>query len=77
AKQKKAFALLQVTDIHIANDILLDKIYITSEHFNIYKDKRESIQCPNCQRFSHIVKNCTTLTDTCGTYGGQPCTTNC
>ncbi|KAG2068647.1 hypothetical protein BDR04DRAFT_1023880, partial [Suillus decipiens] len=76
AEQCKAFALLQVSDVHTANNILREGLCIESERINVQKDKKEPIHCTKCQKFNHITKNCTSQQDTCGTCG-EHCTSNC
>ncbi|KAG2075525.1 hypothetical protein BDR04DRAFT_1005034 [Suillus decipiens] len=76
-EQQKAFALMQVTDIHMANNILKDGICIANEQINVCKDKKEPICCAKCQKFNHITKNYTILLNICGTCGDNHRTSTC
>lgn len=76
-QQTKAFALLHVSDIHTANDILRDGLCIANERVNVRKDKKEPLRCAKCQKFNHIAKNCTSAVDICGTCGNDHRTSSC
>ncbi|KAG2049923.1 hypothetical protein BDR06DRAFT_974877 [Suillus hirtellus] len=77
AGQRKAFALLLVSDIHVANNIIREGLCVESERINVRKDKKEPLRCAKCQKFNHIAKNCSSLQDVCSTCGEQHCTANC
>lgn len=77
AEQRKAFALLHVTDVQAANDIIREGLCLESERFSARKDRREPMRCAKCQKFNHIAKNCTSPQDTCGTCGNQHRTSAC
>ncbi|KAG2050493.1 hypothetical protein BDR06DRAFT_866485, partial [Suillus hirtellus] len=77
AEQRKAFALMHITDIHLANNILRDGICIDNERINIRKDKKEPLCCAKCQKFNHIAKNCSATQDVCGTCGDDHRTSTC
>jgi hypothetical protein len=76
-EQRKAFTLMHITDIHIANNILQDGICIDNECISICKDKKEPLRCAKCQRFNHIVKNCSAMQHVCGTCGDNHRTSAC
>jgi hypothetical protein len=75
--QCKAFALLQIAEAPIANDILRDGLCIANERISVRKDKKEPIRCAKCQGYGHIARGCSATTDTCGTCGEQHRTTQC
>jgi hypothetical protein len=77
AEQRKAFALMQITDIHLANNILRDGICIANDRISIHKDKKEPLRCVKCQKYNHIAKNCKTSLDICGTCGNNHRTSMC
>jgi len=77
AEQRKAFALMQITDIHLANNILRDGICIANDRISIHKDKKEPLRCAKCQKYNHIAKNCKTSLDICGTCGNNHRTSMC
>ncbi|KAG1726348.1 uncharacterized protein EDB91DRAFT_1061666 [Suillus paluster] len=77
AEQWKAFALLHITDVQIANDIIHEGLCLESERFSARKDRREPMRCTKCQKFNHIAKNCTSSQDTCGTCRNQHRTSAC
>jgi len=75
--QRKAFALLHVTEADIANNILRDGICIDNERFGIHKDMKEPIRCAKCQRYGHIARNCRSTSDVCGTCTENHRTSHC
>lgn len=75
--QRKAFALLQVNDVKVANEILKEGICIESERIEVKKDRKEPVRCVKCQKFGHIACSCLSLNDTCGTCRDQHGTTAC
>ncbi|OJA15712.1 hypothetical protein AZE42_12979, partial [Rhizopogon vesiculosus] len=75
--QRKAFTLLQVTDIIIANNIIKDGICIDTQKVYARKNKKEPIRCAKCQKFGHMARNCSSLEDTCGACGGKHRTSLC
>jgi hypothetical protein len=76
-EQSKAFALIQVCDAAIANNILREGICIDKNRFSVHKDKKEPIRCAKCQHYGHIARNCSAQADTCGTCGGHHRTADC
>ncbi|KAG1774945.1 hypothetical protein EV702DRAFT_925956, partial [Suillus placidus] len=77
AEQRRAFTLLQVTDVQTANNIIHEGLCMENECVSVRKDKREPLHCAKCQKFNHIPKNCLSLQDICGTCGSQHCTSAC
>lgn len=75
--QRKVFALLQITDVQTANDIIREGLCVDNERISVRKDKREPLRCAKCQKFNHIAKNCTSPQNTCGTCGNQHRTSDC
>ncbi|KIK40535.1 hypothetical protein CY34DRAFT_87162 [Suillus luteus UH-Slu-Lm8-n1] len=84
-QQTKAFALVHVSDIHVANDILHNGLCMANEHISVHKDKKELMRCAKCQKYNHIAKNCSSAVDICGMCGenhhtsswNSYCTTRC
>jgi hypothetical protein len=76
-EQRKAFALLHISDTTMANNILRDGLCIENQRISIRKDKKEPFRCAKCQRFGHLARNCSAPTDTCGTCSGRHRTSNC
>lgn len=76
-QQRKAFALLQVIEAPIANDILRDGLCINNERIEVRKDKREPLRCAKCQRYGHIARNCSASSDICGTCSAKHRTSQC
>ncbi|KAG2739061.1 hypothetical protein P692DRAFT_201680119, partial [Suillus brevipes Sb2] len=75
--QTKAFALVHVSDIHVANDILRDGLCVANERISVRKDKKEPMRCAKCQKYNHIAKNCSSEVDICGTCGDNHRTSSC
>ncbi|KIK35876.1 hypothetical protein CY34DRAFT_95359, partial [Suillus luteus UH-Slu-Lm8-n1] len=67
-EQRKAFALIQVTDIQTMNDILCGSLRITNEHVGVHKDKKELLCYVKWQRINHITRSYHATVDTCGSY---------
>ncbi|KAG2046669.1 hypothetical protein BDR06DRAFT_977303 [Suillus hirtellus] len=65
------FAIMQVKDAAIANNLLKEGICINSHQYTVYKDKKEPLHCAKCQKFRHMARNCSALYDVYGTCGGQ------
>jgi hypothetical protein len=76
-EQRKAFAMIQLRDAHMANSILRKGICIANKCITVHKDKKEPIQCAKCQKFGHVACNCKATVDTCATYGGPHRTSTC
>ena len=76
-EQRKAFALLHVSDANMANNILRDGLCIDNQRITVRKDKKEPLRCAKCQHYGHIARNCKATQDTCGTCGNQHCTADC
>ncbi|KAG2050042.1 hypothetical protein BDR06DRAFT_867881, partial [Suillus hirtellus] len=76
-QQMKAFALVHVTNIHVANDILHDGLCVTNEHISVCKDKKEPMRCTKCQKYNHITKNCSSAVDVCSMRGDNHRTSSC
>lgn len=64
-------------DAPTANQTIKDGLCIHNERFTIRKDRKEPIKCAKCQKFSHIARNCTAASDTCGTCGAHHRTADC
>lgn len=64
-------------DINIANQVILNGIHFSNEHHECQITIREPVQCMHCQRYGHIVRDCTNLMDTCSSCGSNHQTSEC
>jgi len=75
--QRRAFAMLQTSDVHIANGILKDGIILAAQRLQARKNKKEPTRCAKCQHYGHYASTCKETTDTCGTCKGAHRTSDC
>ncbi len=58
-------------NINIANQVILNGICFSNEHHKCQITIHEPVRCMRCQRYGHIVRDCTNLMDTCGSCGSN------
>ena len=65
--QTHAYAVLMVTSVDTANELIRDSIGICNSFSRPTKQKQEPIQCMKCRRWGHFADKCPESKDTCGT----------
>ncbi len=75
--QTHAFTILTVISAECANILIRDGLNICGTRVRPTKQKTEPIQCMKCRFWGHFAGDCPAREDTCGTCGGNHCTSTC
>ncbi|KAI0767743.1 hypothetical protein C8Q74DRAFT_1180674, partial [Fomes fomentarius] len=76
-EQRRAWMAVRFDDVNIANQAILNGVRFSDEHHKCQKTIREPVRCMRCQRYGHMVRDCTNAMDTCGSCGSDHRTSEC
>jgi hypothetical protein len=75
--QKYANLKILCSTPEAANTLITRPTYILGSHLSIQKDIKTPGVCNKCQQYSHIVRDCKEMKDTCGQCAGEHQTSLC